>query len=75
MYDNPSVPVAAGLAAGTGGLAMTGVDAFWLVLAAFALLALGMAIMRIVPRRHTAPNAEDHLGADMTRSDQRPGDR
>ncbi|MGD6980393.1 MULTISPECIES: hypothetical protein [Citricoccus] len=71
MYDNPSVPMAAGLAAGTGGLAMTGADVFWFVLAAFALLALGMAILRIVPRRHTAPNAEDHSDAGMTPTDQR----
>jgi hypothetical protein len=71
MYDNPSVPMVAGLAAGTGGLAMTGADMFWFVLAAFALLALGMAVLRIVPRRHTAPNAEDHSGADKTHTEQR----
>ncbi|HEY8301809.1 MAG TPA: hypothetical protein VIG48_07915 [Jatrophihabitans sp.] len=43
-----------GLAAGAGtvgGLAATGLNVMWLVLAAFALLGAGMAIMRLVPRR------------------------
>lgn len=46
VYNNPSAPLAAG---GTGALAMTGFNSLWLVLAAFALLALGTALMRIAP--------------------------
>lgn len=45
---------AGGLATGAGtlgGLAATGVNVVWLLLAAFALLGAGMAIMRLVPRR------------------------
>lgn len=50
MYDNPAAPAAAGMASGT--LALTGAgDLYWLALAAFALLALGLAIKRIVPVR------------------------
>ena len=46
MYNQGSV-----LGAG-GGLAMTGLtgNPLWLFLTAFALLALGMAVLRIVPR-------------------------
>lgn len=46
MYNNT------GTLAG-GGLAMTGMtgNLIWLFLAAFAILALGMAILRTVPRR------------------------
>ncbi|WP_200891052.1 hypothetical protein [Arthrobacter sp. SPG23] len=48
MYSNPAAPAAAGVGAGT--LAVTGAgDLFWFALAAFALLALGLAIKRIVP--------------------------
>jgi hypothetical protein len=50
MYNNPAIPAAAG--AGSGTLAMTGAgDLFWVALAAFALLALGLAVKRIVPVR------------------------
>ncbi|WP_181037437.1 hypothetical protein [Arthrobacter sp. ZGTC412] len=50
MYNNPAIPAAAG--AGSGTLAMTGAgDVFWFALAAFALLALGLAIKRILPVR------------------------
>jgi hypothetical protein len=47
MYNN------AGAAAGGGGLALTGLtgNAVWLFLAAFALIAMGMALLRTVPRR------------------------
>ncbi len=49
MYDNPSAPLAAG---GTGSvLAYTGFGSMWLALAAFAMIAAGMALMRIVPRK------------------------
>lgn len=49
MYDNPSAPLAAGGASGT--LALTGTNSLWLALAAFAMIALGTALMRIGPRR------------------------
>jgi hypothetical protein len=49
VYDNPSAPLAAG---GTGSvLAYTGFNSIWLALAAFALIAIGTAVLRIVPRR------------------------
>lgn len=48
MYSNVAAPAAAGVGAGT--LALTGAgDILWLGLAAFALVALGAAIKRIVP--------------------------
>lgn len=50
MYNNPAIPAAAG--AGSGTLAMTGAgDLFWIALAAFAFLALGLAVKRIIPVR------------------------
>ena len=54
MYNNPAGSVGAAIVggAGSGTLAMTGVgDLFWFALAAFAMLALGLAIKRIVPVR------------------------
>jgi len=48
MYNNPSPVLAAGTA---GALAFTGANVVWLVLAAFAMLAVGTAMARIVPRR------------------------
>jgi hypothetical protein len=49
MYDNPSAPLAAG---GSGSvLAYTGFDSVWIALAAFAFIAVGTALMRIVPRK------------------------
>lgn len=48
MYDKAGV---AGAAMGTGGaLALTGANVVWISLAGFAMLAAGMAILRIVPR-------------------------
>lgn len=49
MYQNATV---AGTAASTGVLASTGAaaDLLLLFLAGFALLALGLAVLRIVPR-------------------------
>jgi hypothetical protein len=46
MYNNSAVLGTA------GGLAMTGLtgNLIWLFLAAFALLALGLAVLRTVPR-------------------------
>ncbi|BCW07963.1 MULTISPECIES: hypothetical protein [Micrococcaceae] len=54
MYNNPAGSVGAAIVggAGSGTLAMTGAgDLFWFALAAFAMLALGLAIKRIVPVR------------------------
>ncbi|MEV7663456.1 hypothetical protein [Paenarthrobacter sp. NPDC089316] len=54
MYNSPVTPAAGAAAAGMGSgtLAMTGAgDLFWFALAAFAMLALGLAIKRIVPVR------------------------
>lgn len=54
MYNNPAGPAAGAFvgATGSGTLAMTGAgDLFWFALAAFAMLALGLAIKRIVPVR------------------------
>ncbi|MCW2765851.1 MAG: hypothetical protein JWO11_1810 [Nocardioides sp.] len=47
MYNTPAA------VATSGGLAMTGLtgNPVWLFLAAFALLALGLAVLRTVPRR------------------------
>jgi hypothetical protein len=47
LYNNT------GALAAAGGLAMTGIagNLLWLFLTAFALLALGMAVLRTVPRR------------------------
>lgn len=58
MYNNPSAPLAAG---GTGALAMTGFNSVWLILAAFAFLAVGTALMRIAPTPARAVAArQDH---------------
>ena len=54
MYNNPAGSAGAAIAggAGSGTLAMTGAgDLFWFALAAFAILALGLAIKRMVPVR------------------------
>lgn len=67
MYNNPSAPLAAG---GTGALAMTGFEAVWLVLAAFALLALGTAIVRMAPKPARAVAARPgHWAASSYRRD------
>jgi hypothetical protein len=49
VYNNPSAPLAAGGAGGV--LAWTGFDSLWFALAAFAMLAVGTALLRIVPRK------------------------
>jgi hypothetical protein len=50
MYNNATAPAAAGITGGT--LALTGAgDVLWLGLGAFAMVALGVAIKRIVPVR------------------------
>ena len=50
MYNNMGIGVGTSAAVG-GALAVTGIPLVWLVLAGFALLATGCAIMRIVPKR------------------------
>ncbi|MBB1157158.1 MULTISPECIES: hypothetical protein [Amycolatopsis] len=47
MYQKIGAASAAGV---TGGLAFTGVNVLWLLLAGFALLAAGTAMLRILPR-------------------------
>ena len=47
MYNNPSAAGAAGIGAAT--LPYTGIDAIWLTLAGFALVAAGSAILRMLP--------------------------
>ncbi|MBB5803838.1 hypothetical protein F4560_003606 [Saccharothrix ecbatanensis] len=47
MYQKAGVAMAAGT---TTGLAATGVNVLWLVLAGFALIAAGSALARIAPR-------------------------
>lgn len=51
MYNNPSGP-AAGAAGSGAALAATGASFMWFALAGFALLAVGMALYRIVPKKH-----------------------
>lgn len=49
MYDKAVTGL--GPTVGIGTLAHTGLDVVWLALAAFALIAAGMALLRTVPRR------------------------
>jgi LPXTG-motif cell wall-anchored protein len=49
MYAKTATIGSAGAA--SGGLAMTGQNSLWVLLAGFAMLGAGMALMRIVPRR------------------------
>ncbi|MCM3517050.1 MULTISPECIES: hypothetical protein [Nocardioides] len=46
MYNNPAVVSGGGVLAATG----LGAGMLWMFLAAFALLALGLAVLRTVPR-------------------------
>ena len=48
MYNHGGV---AGSAAAAGALPFTGLNVVWMLLAAFALIAAGSALMRLVPRR------------------------
>ncbi|MEV3855387.1 peptidase [Streptomyces sp. NPDC050095] len=52
MYNNVSSAAGTGAAASGGALAATGAQVLWLFLAAFALIAVGTALARIVPRRN-----------------------
>ena len=49
MYNNVTAPAAAG-GATSAGLAATGANTLWVVLAGFAMVAAGTALMRIAPR-------------------------
>ncbi|GAA1797747.1 hypothetical protein HC028_14200 [Planosporangium flavigriseum] len=49
MYDK--VIIGGGAATTGGALALTGSSVVWMALAAFAMLAVGTAILRIVPRK------------------------
>jgi 4-hydroxybenzoate polyprenyltransferase len=53
VYDNSGAVLGSvlGGGAGAGALAVTGVDALWLPLAAFAMVAAGMALLRTLPKR------------------------
>ena len=51
MYTKASV-AGSGAIAGSG-LAMTGLNVVWLSLAAFALVAAGSALLRVLPRRES----------------------
>ena len=48
MYNHSGV---LGAGAATGSLAFTGFNAIWLVLASFALMTAGTALLRIIPKR------------------------
>jgi predicted membrane metal-binding protein len=49
MYQNSAAAAATGASGGV--LAATGFAPLWIILASFALLAAGTAVLRIVPRR------------------------
>jgi hypothetical protein len=51
MYNNSVSVLGASAVGGAGALAFTGANVVWLALGAFALIAAGIAILRIVPRR------------------------
>lgn len=50
MYSTPTAAAGSGAIAGSG-LAFTGFNVVWLLLAAFALVAAGSAVLRLLPRR------------------------
>ena len=50
MYNNPGAAAGGGVLAATG---LAGGNFLWAFLAAFALIALGMAVMRTIPRRES----------------------
>lgn len=50
-YNSATPPVVGGT------LAFTGSNSLWLALAAFALIAAGSAMMRVVPKRRRAPHS------------------
>lgn len=50
MYNSNHAVIAGGAVVG-GGLAATGLDIMWVIMAAFAVIAVGVALLRIVPKR------------------------
>ena len=48
MYNNPGAAAGGGVLAATG---LAGGNFLWAFLAAFALIALGTAVLRTIPRR------------------------
>ena len=63
MYAQSSF-AAAPLLGGATALAYTGVgNVFWLLIAAFALLAVGGALLRMAPSLHTPPVLRRHATA------------
>jgi LPXTG-motif cell wall-anchored protein len=52
MYDKGTAVLGTSVGAGVAGgmLPHTGIDLLWLVLGAFALIAAGLAVWRVVPR-------------------------
>lgn len=54
MYNNVLPASGAGVVVagtGAGALAFTGANSLWLGLAAFALIAAGSAVLRVIPKR------------------------
>jgi hypothetical protein len=50
MYTTHGAAGATAAAGGGAALAVTGLNVVWIMLAAFALLGAGLALLRIVPR-------------------------
>jgi len=53
VYDKGTAVLGTSIGAGVAGgmLPHTGIDLFWMLLGAFALIAAGLAIWRVVPRQ------------------------
>lgn len=51
MYTHHGAAGATGVAGGGAALAVTGLNVVWLLLAGFALLGAGLALLRMLPRR------------------------
>jgi len=51
MYTTHGALGATGAAGGGAVLALTGLNVLWLLLAGFALLGAGLALLRMIPRR------------------------
>lgn len=64
MYNNPVVPAV--VSTGGGAIAASGMGSLWLGLAAFAMIALAAALMRIVPRAGEGEVDQSHWGASVS---------
>ena len=49
MYNNPTALIGAPAAGGITALSTTGLNVAWLLLAAFALISAGVALLRLLP--------------------------